>query len=612
LLESAVKNEVQKKKVKNRSQRLQEVQVQFQRYIASIRGLLYEALSFQYKKIILNAIASAAGVGVMGGALLLLFRYAQALEAGESFVLLGYTLGIAREGQFLVGAAAAVFVMLLIGGGLIFTAKRGAVNLAIDFQFHMMTKVASVYGGNAGGVETWSSEKGVIGDILKIQGGDLKKCARGVRQLLGGLHPLMITLGGVAVLFSLHFTATLLAVAAILFALRFYYLVNINAVRASRRYEELNSPSKRASRSMLQSLAGHPAPEVNREFVLSLPPQGIVQESLRAFRARFISTVQAELVSYVAMAVTIFLLMVYLGRDALNGTIQWATVVTYLLLLRLTVTSMRTLFATLTTISRFYPAIYRLNQFVANSTPSKEAVFLENLSLRLVSDGVSEDENRKLVIKKGEAIAMTSPIAPSRYSIRYFAQVLTGKKSQYQPADVIGQIFVAIPMKAPLSPISFREFLGLPESWSFESLRPYLDAEEIKVLEGFCGEQIDEACSPEKWEALSVDVRRDLVFLAAQVSARPIILIDRKLSDLKKMEKWLQRWKDRFVLIVSPGLGGVAEVETHLVAAADASIVALGSPQWIKENQEEILRLQEARLPQKDKDAGDDDDDEEN
>lgn len=572
------------------------VQGQFRRYQGALLWILREAF-FQNKQRMLGIIAGTVlGVAAIGVALGLIFKYAKLVEDDGAMNWFGVMLQ-AQDQSLLYGVAGAAITLFVVGSTTIFLARQSMASLVVDFRAKSLTKVVLMFGGLPSRPSAWQNSRRLGRDLIRIQSTDARKCSISVRRLLDNLVPLTITIAGLLGLFWIHVSATILVTVLVLIAITFYYLVNRRILKAMKRLEELSPLAKRASKEMIGLFASNSNPKVAPNSLQELPQIQHVRAAHEVTRQRLSSMAWAMFIGYMSMAIILSILIVYLGRQAIADDIQWTVVIAYLFILRVTVGSMRSLFQGLTRITRFYPSIYRYQQFV-EAFAGKDAEKLTE-KVRLKPDESAKCEVSKgYVLKRGSLIAIRGSLRPSRYSLSYFATVLSGTRSRSKRLDLMQSMCFAAPIARPIAPVSLRELLGLPATWDFSNLGEYLHTESLDQIQKLAENCLDHRINAEAWGALSEDALKDLGLLTVVCSKRTIVLIHAGLLGAKSFDLQKLKLTDRIVVICDLALieaKSKLPIKWQLVAAVDGSLVGIGSPTWVRENWEDIKQVLEAK-----------------
>lgn len=539
--------------------------------------------------------ASIGGVlfGAVGVAVVV--RYAQLLESGAVVPIFGREYP-AQESFMLVCVASVSGAVLILGAVLTFSARLRAVRIGTEFQLDCGDRVLATVGGEVESAHAYAGDRYLRSELSKLHGRDARICGMAVRRLLDAVAPVAVMIGGMCALFWLHVSSSFVMLAVIGLALPAYYFVNLGAARATRRFEIANRRARRAARELFVGFSFWPPAPLPREVVRGAESRGVLRASALAFRERFAALARAEFISYGVTAAAFVLLLIYLGRDAIAGRMQWASLAAYLVILRLTVMAMRRLFQTATMISRYYPSIYRCSRFLAVAiAESGETSSLDEVHIRIGRQALTDGGKRRLIFRKGDFVGLTGPLSPNRYSILYYAKLFVDQHSAQGGRRALDQIRLIAPLAVPPVPASVRELLGLRSDWGAEEVKQRLSdwADELGRVGAL---DPDRVLEPTVWQQISLECRRQLALLGAEASTCPILLASSRVASAE----WLrsQPWtRDRLVFLWYPGrppraLGMVAPV--HIVAGASTGVVAVGSPLWVRNSWEKIQDLLDA------------------
>jgi hypothetical protein len=292
-------------------------------------------------------------------------------------------------------------------------------------------------------------------------------------------------------------------------------------------------------------------------------------------------------------------LVVMLGSQALSGQFQWTLLIAYLVALRFFLNASRSLFQTIASVSRLYPGIYRWQQFLSGVQGPPPAHKLTRVVVRSVKEaGLCEGDRSGLVLRRGQGVLITTMLPPSRYSARYFAEVLAGSRNEERIAQLTDLVSTAMPPDAETTATSLRELFGIPAHMDEEALRRMLGPD-TKHIGDRLSLDPDARITAGRWQALPPEAYRALGRLGMRLNARAIVVMDGALYD----EAWMdanQDWMmERLVLIwtdrVVPDNLALPDNIPQLVAAADCAIVAVGTRSWIAANAEADAALLDER-----------------
>ncbi len=507
--------------------RVRHVLRQARRYIGTVLWFFAKVFREQPRRSLTVFVASGTGLALAALGFGVVFTVLSSLEAGDVVDIAGVVVDPTspRNLALIAGIAA---ITVVSGAGLVFVARHHAVVAAADLQRTMASEVTAARGPAALDPTMFLSDQRLITTLTSLQTSEARRCALSVRRGLETPVQLAVVVGGFVLLFLLEpvaaFGSTLFAAVA----LPFLYDVNVRGVRASKRYEALMGPSRATTRALLEDLSRRfdLTPSAARARLAGLPH---VWPAIDAFRDRFVAVVRADLASQLIAATTTFALLAYLGSAALDGRMSLVVLGTFMVLLRLTLGALRGVFVSLTTISRYYPSMYRYQQFLHGLRPAPATVVTPKQATPRAGPRTMAEPGVPLgPLEPGSIVSLTTPVSPSRYATWYFGHVLAGA-DHTRAASWRDRITVATAVD----------------------------------------ETADPSAQPEG--ALLVD--------AALLSEDP---------DLPRRT---MAGTPALTLVWSPGKPRLTSADVHLVAAADGHVLAWGGPRWVREHWQEIHAL---------------------
>lgn len=568
--------------------RARQLWVQLHRYAGAFRwltGKLWQAFRW---RLIRAVVAAQVGVLVISGGLALFVHYAQALETGGLFEVppLDAVSLPARDESTLLLMVGVLLGVLLAGGAILLWAQRTIISMAVELNHHVRMDVALAYGGQLPESTDWHNDKAMWRALWVLQTRDARRTAIVSRNLLRNSVNVGIGIVGLAALLYLEAQVTAVFLGVMAVALVAYYYANRLSVQATRRYEAVAPGTRKGLHRLLPTFQTLSQPRPAREELEAALDQEAVAEETHAFRERFGGHVYSEFLSFVVMGVVLAGLIGYMGQQALAGEIGWTRLIAYMVVLRITLESVRAIFGTFAFFSRFYPSIDRLHQFFQASNSATSGRDLDELSLPGADEAVVERPELAGPVVRGEAVGVVLPVTLSRYSLGLMATALAGPGAARQ-RRLLGQIAMAAPLSAPPAAASMHSLLMLDGGWTAEGLREQL-GDQAGPVERAIGLDPTAVVPAEAWAQLPDDAAARLVLVAAEASERPVLAVDHNLLT----RTWAQRLiaggrRDRVVLVCSRGPcgdGAALGVRRSVVAFPDGRIGAIGSPGWIARN----------------------------
>lgn len=568
--------------------RVRHLRVQLRSYSGAMAWLLGRLWrSFRWR--LVRAIATAqVGVVVVGAGASLAVYYAQKLES-DGQLQLGRVALEARADTTLMLIVAVVLVVLLLGGGVLLLAQRSIVDMAAELNHHVRMDVAMAYGGELPESTSWRTDRALWRALWVLQTRDARRTAIVTRNLLRNTVHVGIGVVGFGALFYLEPFVTVLFVGVVLVALLAYYAANIVSVRATRRYETVAPGARKGLHQLVQRAQTLSQPWLTRAELEPALGNETVDEETRAFRDRFGAHIYTEFLSFAVMGVVLAGFIGYMGSEALAGAMPWTRLIAYMVVLRVTLSSLRQVLATVAFFSRFYPSIERLHRFFCASNNRRSPEPLEELPVHPSAATLTESPEMARPARRGDVMGLTLPVSLSRYSLGLMVPVFAGSDPKARRRR-LGQIAMAAPLAVPPVAASMHSLLPLDGDWDAAGLRARL-GEHADAVEAAIGLDPHAAVPADGWAQLPREAAERLVLVAAEASERPVLAVDAGLVTPEWVERLSQEGEGRILLVcgtsarrVEAGLG----VTRELVVSPAGQVVAIGSPAWIQQRWDAI------------------------
>ncbi len=587
--------------------RLQGLRRQAGRYFGAVAWLFGIVFQRYRRRALFSFAASAIGVALVGAGMAAVFALVSVLETGGSIGIAGIEVSTG-DGTPMAVLAAVAGMMILVGAAAVFAARATAVGVASDLLAYLTASAVATYGGLPPHPLDFRSDRHLRAAVGRLRSGYARRCFLVVRQTFEAPVLLLTFAGGIAALIWLQPAAAAAVSVVILAALPVYYLVNMAAVQATKRFEALGKPASRETRTLTETFAARPHdPEgaVHAAFGSASP----VQERLRSFAQRFLATVRADLTSQVTGAVALLGLLAYLGSQVLAGSLSITAAVAFMLVLRFVLAAMRGVFRGFALISRHYPSVYRFHLYAAGQERRRSLPDDVTFRLRLMPGGLRAPDapRRTWRIGPGAVLGVNAPVSPSRYSVWYFASLLANGGDMEQALAVRDATSVAAIPPPPRAATSLRDHFGFAADASYEGVSREIGPEAAARVRVAGVTSLDSVHEPEAFAALRGAANRALALAAARRSdARVVVAPARFLPDDVGATAGRQLIVARHRI---PPQRDIADV--HVVAASDSAIAAWGSPAWVRANWPAIRAHVRAYEEELQRTLGDDSDDDE-
>jgi len=567
---------------------------EFKQYYKAVFKLVSDAYKLDKKRFMAVILTSGGGVSLLGFSLGILLKYVKKLEKNEAIIFFKHEYAV-RDGFVLAVVSISVLIFILLSAGMLLYSRLKVRDILVDYHLKALPIVASKFGWEPPSEVAWINDATLKANIKTLYMGDPKKSANALRRLFEGTQHFFISIGGIFALFYIDTVASVYLIIIILFSIIFFNKINQRAAQSTRSYEKMSVGTSRRSLALLNNVSSWPNPHYNPAILRDVTHQGLLLDTSKVYFDRFVTRSMTEFVSYALTGIALSFLMFTLGHAAIKGEKSWAEIVGYIVVLRMVMQALKTLFKIFTEVARIYPGLNRLYRFDKSKYPVQSEVKTDKLNIVLSNDAISEKNEKSINIRKGEVIALSAPISFSRFSVLFFEKVLSGRKFKKNKRGLLGSISIAVPLSPPMVPVTLREMLGLQADVGADDLRKALGIYARKIEKIFPLEP-DIPISAECMEKVSIDFLRRLSLVSCIISDRPIILVESSLLT----DKWLMENKTtlekRIIIACFKGLpdeimSKEVFIKSYIVTAADGAIVFSGSYDMLKKRRDSIEKV---------------------
>lgn len=350
------------------------IRTRLDRYRAAVTWLVLDAVRAEPTRVTAVLALNTAGIASAASSMGLVLRYIHWAQKPAPFILGGVTLATAPSAGVTAVIAAAALVMGVGSAALIFAADRALLGLLRRTQRRTMARLLLSFslpgiGTAMLGFEDRLAEAPSPMDLMNAGGRYVAFALRAVMQLF---LPGMTLLVSLSALIGIDVGITVLLAAISVIYLGPLYLINRSVARNHRLYRKANRRVPRALRDVLSILVGTSGPSRDRaladgEQVLAGPEFGDLQDALfgRMLGARTLSFLNAcFLIVFVAVILLAF---------AAKKHISWPSVLAYMVALRFTWSSVRTVTGLLTSFNQIFVEVERVATFVTLSDRARLA-----------------------------------------------------------------------------------------------------------------------------------------------------------------------------------------------------------------------------------------------
>lgn len=540
----------------------------------------------------LALITNVCGVTLQGGALSLLIFYASRMEAGTALTW-GQVHLETREPQTFLAVIGVLALLLLTSAGLLFLGNRMMTIAALKCAGYASRQTLAAEGVRPPGDPDPS--KNPFPDQVAGRVVSLIAIARAVRPLLQISNPAVMFAYSVVVVVYIDVLVTLLLALIVVPTLFLQYVVNYRAAENQEKMGIANRRANQGLKELLNRMAWAPRlgeSQMNALEVEYEKPR--IRELGDRFAFRMMASSYSTLISDVVTAIAAGIVTAYLGLQALSGELAWSLFLGYLIFARLLLQSLRGVLAAITNFARFYPLVRKLYELL---TSTHTVTPFTSPTLRVVPRGRARIGNRKSArIKRGEPVAMISPVPVSRLNAYAFVDALIGKRSQ-QNAALRASCFW-VPNALDSSPGGgLAELLGRPDANKRWELAASLD--ELKFGDWdpseFMGGPLDE----HQWSRIPRRLRAHILLTRSRFTEADLILLEAEVlreADEELVARFWTEMGGRFLVIRYPNPVSAGSFGDRIaVAMATDRSLSIMTVDWCQQNAGDIRSWLRAR-----------------
>jgi hypothetical protein len=329
---------------------------QVRRYFAAAAWLLRDGLQGSLRTVLMIGTSHVVGVGAAACSLGLLFQFARRAEQGNPLQLGTLTLPTDNALGALIVSGMALFAGLL-SALCLYTAELAVHGLARRYQRRCIRRVGAVAGRPDVGRVTMavSARTGQPVSLAGLAQSTSRFCAYALRSLLRTGVPTMYTVLAVSYLIYLNWQTTAVLLACVVFYLVPLIVINRRVAEQHRTYRRTSREVMSTLRRGLRSLESTSGPVCDEALwapaVLDNPEFDRMQDALYG---RLLAGKKVELLNGSFIALSLFAIFVAAVLAAGGTGISWATLLVYLVALRIAWTGIRGVTGSLITVNRFF------------------------------------------------------------------------------------------------------------------------------------------------------------------------------------------------------------------------------------------------------------------
>ncbi len=554
---------------------------QYQRYRDTLLWIVTELLRFDRKKTLLAISFNVLGGLLKAGALALLLYYASMMERAAPITLLGYSWDSRAEGVFYV--AILVALLLLVCGALAVYFGNHVNNvLTIEFAAHCSRTVLCAAGGRPARNPDPSSER--FHRSVKDGVTNITMLARGVKPVLQVSNPLTTLTYSLVILFYLNSLVTLVVLLGAFASLLFQYRVNFRSVQN----ESALLEGRRAGKNWLGSLFGdllltpriYPSREewIEREYRHSA-----LGDFLQRYYQRVIAQPRSALVGDMLLAILLFMVVGYMGSQALAGKIGWTGFLAYLLFARISLLAFRGLLVSMTGFARFYPHVRRVFEFCRSL---KAPACMDAAPLAVVARGKDKiGDRKKITINPGEPVCILSQVPLTRFNLYAFVDAIAGRNVESNNKLSAGAACITRGYSS-MPGGTLNELLAIPAGASADTVAALYKLVGLESESGLIDG--DALLTEAVWETFSRQTRASILMQQAKDEAACLVLTDAAVvakCSAACLQQWYEAIRSKMTVIVADDIqtfGGFNCASVVLMGSDRSVCVATAS--WCLDN----------------------------
>lgn len=563
------------------------------RYQRLMRWLSRDSL-WRFKGITLVSLGLGFG-GLMAqiGAIGLAAYYAHLLERGEAIDLMGAVYEPRSSVALLSMIGLGALILLSIGALAMWISGLLSVKLRRQYQDFCATRTVKRLRERR---FIWSppdKRQGDIGTVLRVIRGDAGYAGWVAQLLLSAVVPAVSTVIAIIALISLEPLLSLGVMVLVVISMIFLVRVNVTAAHHSKRLERAVVPAGRDLRRKIAELGETPHGTQIAINTDSLFDTGQMKSYLDARDGHMQVMETSRFISNFFFAITLVLVLLVLGGDLIQEGTGFGRLFIYLVALRYTLFSLRSLTQLLTSINRFFPQLSRYREFLeASDATAEDAPRRERFTLRTVEPRVAESIT-ETTLRAPQRVILLTPTELNRYTLGFLLATLLGPNREQTHAALAHARF-AVFRQQPPSAESAAAALGLPAGLSrAELLEPLRKLPHEKALEAALPESLDEPLDEDAWTGLPGGPKYAMGVLEALRGEAQWVLLNGRFLRLvheRSRAPLLDVVQDRFVVIVTADPDFAAANPADLIAVADEGrLYGLGSPDWFAAHREAVV-----------------------
>ena len=574
--------------------------VESKRYFYFLVRFAKDSMLRDKRRVAFSVILGVSGVFLRALSIALTLGYAQSFGSGEAVLIPIIGVEIQRSPQSLISACIVVFLLLFTAGSFIYLSRFISLRIATDYGAYCSKTALVDFSYSQRFISSFEGNSISEAEVNKIIGSGSRIACRMLLVLLASVIPICSTVIFGVFLFYINPLVSGIVIVVLLISILPYYYVSRRGAKASMLMEAHGGQAKREQQSLLRSYANSNLPSLStRNSLAEIYSGGMLALYRDEFRQRLLTVDYAKLVNSFVMGVILFVVIAFIGMQALETNSGWEKLIVYLLSLKLFLSAIQEVLRRIASISRFYPIINR--QFIfrdnchAASRSREDSEHAEEFAIQVKSK-IVDSSLESGVLRASETILVLSPHSLDRYAISLIADSLNnGNKTLGN--EILSNMFFVSAATWPADH-TLRTALSLKQNACNEEYLSAIpdDASRDEIYAAF-GCDFHNRIDKEEWERLT-DYAKSLFYLcvAKRVEARWIVLSPALLTPIPEEKivfllNWLKQ--DRFLLLVSDSVS-ICEHDYSVeweVLLGDKVVYGLGRKGWLKDCKHETSML---------------------
>lgn len=412
------------------------------------------------------------GLGSLAVAMFISYLYLKTMELGADLRVFDWVITPRQSFLLMAVFAGGVLALTLLSAVCTGRAKIDAISLAREYADFCTQRAIVALGEIANNIVQAPGKEFGRAWAQQIAMRDAYVCGLIARMGINGLLPIGAVM--VAGFSLLVIEVALSAIVFLLLSAAAWHLYRASVQGAGHRKvaERKGRASAIERRHLLERLSYMAAP-IRREdrelqFVFQ---QGATKEWGNAMEAQRQVLERATLVSNVAIAITVFLILMVKGGEILRDEGDWSTLFAYLIVLRIFTSNFARSARLVTNINRFYPSLSRFARFMDQSRSKVEERNKPDTDIKpfrlLVRARSPLGHGDEFVFNRGERIAFLLPEQLTRY---HLLSLDAGLELQPPPIGGVRPRWWFAGLGSGQPSGSLRETFGFPAGYEWRDL----------------------------------------------------------------------------------------------------------------------------------------------